>query len=444
MIHLKESDITFAANTVFDKDGRVFFWNRNVFRAISDNNAKLYVELLENSEFRSLFKKGLVKTSVADISLQGYNLVLEHEKITFVSYVTEWSGSMLKEAALLTLSLNKELLGLNLQLKDAHPWNILFEGCRPIYIDFSSIIPYRRNKRWFPLKEFWGKFYLPLLLMSYGCAREARSLLVDRKTLRGRNITRLDVLKVLIKRRKIRALLDFIVKVRPSSGNSPATLLGKLEQQVKKITIPLEKTSWSEYCDEEVDLSTLDSWMIKRKEAYYVLKKTQPKSLLDIGSNTGWFSKLAAQNGSKVIAFDNDEPSINKLFLNERARNLNILPLSMDFRFPTPSYGLGLRCKDATERFQTEMVFALAIVHHLVFKQHESFRTIADNLSSYTTRWLLVEFIPKEDKYVSEWYNENYSWYSLDNFIHELRIHFKEIETLPSNPEPRVLLLCTR
>lgn len=444
MIQLKEGDVSFAANDVLDKDGRVFFWNENVYRAISEKNAKLYAELLKKSEFQSLFKKGLVKTSLADVSLQGYNLVLEHEKVTFISYVTEWSGSMLKEAALLTLSLNKELLGFSLQLKDAHPWNILFEGCRPVYIDFSSIIPFRSIKRWFPLKEFWGKFYLPLLLMSYGCAREARSLLVDSKTLRGRNVTRLDLLNVLLKRRKIRALLDFIVKVRPSFRNNPATLLENLTELVQRITIPLEKTHWSEYCDEEVDLSTLDSWMIKRRESYYVLKKTQPKSLLDIGSNTGWFSKLAAQNGSKVIAFDNDEPSINKLFLNKGARNLNILPLSMDFRFPTPAYGLGLRCIDATVRFQTEMVFALAVVHHLVFKQHASFKTIADNLSSYTTRWLLVEFIPKEDKYVSKWYNENYSWYNLDNFIVALRNHFTEIETLPSNPEPRVILLCTR
>lgn len=444
MIQLKESDVTFAATDVLDKDGRVFYWNNNVYRAITEHKAKLYTEILGEKEFTDLFQKGLVETSIADIELQGYELVLRHEKITFISYVTEWSGSMLKEAALVTINLNRALIDLNLQLKDAHPWNMLFEGCHAVYIDFSSIIHKRQSRKWFPLEEFWGKFYLPLLLMSYGCAREARTLIVDQETLRGRNITRYDVFLVLIKRLKLREIITFLFELQPRPRNRPDLFLDKLKDRVERTTIPFERTHWSEYCDEEVDISTLDSWMTKRKETCFVLRRIQPKTLLDIGSNTGWFSKLAAQNGSKVIAFDNDEPSINKLFLNQGARSLSILPLAMDFRFPTPAYGLGLRCQDATKRFQAEMVLALAVVHHLVFKQKASFEIIANNLASYTTRWLLVEFIPKEDIYVSKWYNESYYWYTLDNFIVELRNHFKKLEFLKSNPEPRVLILCTR
>jgi len=444
MIRLEESDVTYASNDVLDKDGRVFYWKNNVYRAITQNNSQLYNELLGKKEFTDLFQKGLVETSIADIELQGYELVLEHKKIAFISYVTEWSGLMLKEAALVTINLSRALLDLNLQLKDAHPWNVLFEGCQPIYIDFSSIIRKRQSRNWFPLKEFWGKIYLPLLLMSYGCAREARTLLIDPATLRGRNITRYDVFMVLVKRLKIREVMTFLFEAQPWYRKRSGLFLDNLKHRIDKIIIPFEKTHWSEYCDEEVDISTLDSWMTKRKETYFVLRKTQPKTLLDIGSNTGWFSKLAAQNGAKVIAFDNDEPSINKLFFNEGARSLGILPLSMDFRFPTHAYGLGLRCQDATKRFQAEMVLALAVVHHLVFKQNTSFEIIASNLASYTTKWLLVEFIPKEDIYVSEWYNESFAWYTLENFLVELRNHFREMEVLPSNPEPRVLILCTR
>ena len=444
MIRLEESDVTFASNDVLDKDGRVFYWKNDVYRALTHNNSQLYIELLSNKEFTDLFQKGLVETSIADLELQEYELVLKHNKIAFISYVTEWSGSMLKEAALVTINLSRSLIDLNLQLKDAHPWNVLFEGCQPIYIDFSSIIRKRQSRKWFPLEEFWGKFYLPLLLMSYGCAREARTLLIDPETLRGRNVTRYDVLKVLVKRLKIWEVMTFLFEVQPRYSNRSSLFLDRLKHRIDKITIPFEKTHWSDYCDEEVDISTLDTWMTKRRETYFVITRTQPKTLLDIGSNTGWFSKLAAQNGVKVIAFDNDEPSINKLFSNEGARSLGILPLSMDFRFPTHAYGLGLRCQDATKRFQAEMVLALAVVHHLVFKQKASFETIASNLASYTTKWLLVEFIPKEDIYVSEWYNESFAWYTLENFIVELRNHFREIEVLPSNPEPRVLILCTR
>src|SRR5690606_17205378 len=110
------------------------------------------------------------------------------------------------------------------------------------------------------------------------------------------------------------------------------------------------------------------------------------------------------------IATDKDETCINKLYLDQNARLLDILPLAIDFRNPSPAYGIDLRCKAAVDRLKSEMVFALAIVHHLVFKQSLDFKTIIDNLSIYTTRWLLVEFIPRDDKYVREWYNETYSW----------------------------------
>jgi hypothetical protein len=332
---------------------------------------------------------------------------------------------------------------LNLQLKDAHPWNVLFNGCYAVYIDFSSIITKRPIKNWFPMNEFWGKFYLPLLLMSYSCSKEARTLLVDAKTLKGRDLTRWDVFKTLFRRKKLKEILKFIFDSRPIVWIRPKEILVKLKKRINSINITFERTNWSNYCDEEVDFSKFESWMTKRKETYFALKRVQPKTLIDIGSNTGWFSKLAALNGSSVIAIDNDEPSINKLFLNKNARTLKILPLSMDFRFPTTEYGLGLRCPNAISRFKSEMALALALVHHLVFKQNFNFEHITKMLAAYTSRWLLVEFIPRDDIYVSKWYNEKFSWYTLENFIIELKKHFNEVEILPSNPEPRVLLLCT-
>ena len=441
---LNETDITFAAQDVIDKEGRVFFWKGGVYRAIAKPNAALYKDLLSNAEFGLLFNRGLIDTSIADLELKGYDLILKHYRIPIISYVTEWSGSMIKDAALLTLDINMALLAFNLQIKDAHPWNVLFEGCKAVYIDFSSIIQKRHTRKWFPLQEFWGKFHLPLLLMSYGCPNEARSLLVDPLTLRGRNLTQLDIYKVLIKRGKWKEVLKFLIEFKPGHNSKPLVMLEKLRRRVEKVRLSPEKTRWSDYCDEEVDFTSYESWMIKRKETYQVLKRVQPKTVLDIGSNTGWFSKLAALGGSKVIAFDIDEPSINKLFNNQNAKILSILPLSMDFRKPTPAYGLGLRCQPAEARLKAELVLALAIVHHLVFTQKERFETIIGNLHKYSEKWLLVEFIPKEDIHVSKMYNDTFSWYTLENFISGLKKYYKEVEVLPSNPAPRVLLLCSK
>ncbi len=297
-----------------------------------------------------------------------------------------------------------------------------------------------RQRRIF--SEFVGTFVNPLILMSHGCAPEARALLVDWKTLRGRNVTNRDVRRTLLKHRRVRGLFGLLARQRIRQGPIRRRTLLSLRRLVNSIEIPIGTTRWSDYCAEEVDVSNVESWMVKRRTALEVLARTKPATLLDIGSNTGWFSKLAATNGARVTAFDVDEPSINKLYLNEEARRLGILPLSMDFRRPTPAYGLGLRCLPAKERFKAEMVFALAIVHHLVFSQKSSFKDIVDNLVQYPTRWLLVEFIPREDVHVARMYNDSFAWYTLDNFLAELRLHFSSVEVLPSNPEPRVLLLC--
>ena len=182
--------------------------------------------------------------------------------------------------------------------------------------------------------------------------------------------------------------------------------------------------------------------MVKRRVVNEIILRCKPKSLLDIGSNTGWFSKLAALNGINVIAFDLDETSINKLYQNNKLQNLKILPLAMNFVKPTPAYGISLRCIPAIERYKAEMVLGLAIMHHLVFKQKIDFETSIRIFKAFTNKWLVVEFIPKEDKYVSQWYNESFSWYTLDNFVTELQRHFSRVEVLPSNPDPRVLILC--
>lgn len=350
---------------------------------------------------------------------------------------------MLKDAALLTLDVAIELERLGLELHDGHPWNVLFEGCTPKFIDFGSICPKGTAGSSF-LPQFVETFLYPLLLMANGRAKQARSLLVNRRTRRGRHLTRRDVGWQLALGGSVGLLLRFVTgRYGPGTGGR-AAVLEDLRNIVSAIEVQLEQTAWSRYCDEEVDEEMRDQWMTKRKVAHGVLERLRPLTVLDIGSNTGWFSKLSALSGSRVVAFDVDEPSINRMYMNDEARRLSVLPLAMDFRRPTPAYGLNLRCPPAIERFKCDLVLGLAIVHHLVFKQNEDFDSIAEGLAEYSQRWLLVEFVPKEDRYVSEYFTENHDWYSLENFIGALERKFKTIEILPSSPHPRTLVLCVR
>ena len=94
--------------------------------------------------------------------------ILEHRRIAFASYPQEWPAVLLHEAATLTLDFCEELLPEGLGLKDATPYNILFENSRPILVDCLSI-----EKRapgdpiWLALGQFMRTFLNPLIAHHY-------------------------------------------------------------------------------------------------------------------------------------------------------------------------------------------------------------------------------------------------------------------------------------
>lgn len=441
---LEHHQVRFASKRAVDRNGRVFFWESGVYRAISPAMARVYADLIESKGFAMLVHAGLIATEIAPVRLIGFDLVLKHQRIPFTSYPTEWCGPMLKDAALLTLDMNLALMEMGYELQDAHPWNVLFDGCRPRFIDFGSIVARRSDKTWYAMQEFIGMFYNPLVLMSAGCADQARSLFVHPTWRIGKRVSKSEVSLTLLKAGKFKEFFANIFPNHPRRLSGIREALSFVRDQVSALEMPFDKTAWSDYCLEEVDVTQRDSWMVKRQSAFQAITRCAPATVLDVGANTGWFSKLAALHRSKVVATDVDETCISRLYLNREARALGILPLMMDARRPPQPYGIELRCPAATERLKCEMVIALAIIHHLVFKQKVRFEEFVSSLSALTTKWLLVEFIPREDKYVAKWYNDSFSWYTEEKFVKALKTQFRTVQKLPSNPEPRTIFLCER
>jgi hypothetical protein len=117
----------------------------------------------------------------------------------------------------------------------------------------------------------------------------------------------------------------------------------------------------------------------------------------------------------------------------------------MDFKHPSRAYGIFCeQLPSALERLRCSLGMALALVHHLVFKRCMRFEQIARGLSLFAADRALVEFVPREDRFVREWWSPRFSWYTLDGFVSAFRQEFRNVTILPSHPEPRVLLLCER
>ena len=86
---------------------------------------------------------------------------------------------MLKDAALTNIRLLTELARYRFTLKDAHPWNILFDAWKPVYVDISSIVSISDNTAWHGYDEFCRFYLYPLMLMAHGQDRIARRLLPE-------------------------------------------------------------------------------------------------------------------------------------------------------------------------------------------------------------------------------------------------------------------------
>jgi hypothetical protein len=415
---------------------RVFWWRGELYRAIPAHLAGHYRDLFSRGIFQSLMdQKLLVDTQPCDLQLPGCEMVLKHKAIRFVTYAPEWPGAMLKSAAELILTIAEQLLPLGLMLQDAHPYNVLFDGVGPVFVDIGSIVPLAKSGRWPASDEFRRFFIHPLKIIAAGHGHVARWLLHDYS--RGASAEDAAAL-----------CGQPAPQPLPSTAVIPAAdSLRSLRLELDAIQPVASRTEWSNYSAAPGSFpgfSPGPDWNQKHRTMHAILSKLKAADMLDIGANRGWFSQLAAHAGTQVLATDVDEQSLNLLHADTLANGLPIQPAFMDLANPFPGYGINNSgSAPALDRFQCDLVLALAVVHHVVARQYQPFELIVSALSALSRRWLVVEFIASEDEHVRRW-SPMPDWYTLENFKRELSRHFRTLEEFPSDLQHRVILLCEK
>ncbi|MFB3123196.1 MAG: SAM-dependent methyltransferase, partial [Candidatus Binatia bacterium] len=149
---------------LFVKDGVLY---RRIHRSYKDN----YEHLMQSGLYRILTERQLLipheEVGKPDYTTDGIYLDIKPKPIPFVSYPYEWSFSQLKQAALLTLEVQKESLLRGMTLKDASAYNVQFYEGKPIFIDTLSFEQHEEGKPWVGYKQFCEHFLAPLALTSY-------------------------------------------------------------------------------------------------------------------------------------------------------------------------------------------------------------------------------------------------------------------------------------
>ncbi len=185
-------------------------------------------------------------------------------------------------------------------------------------------------------------------------------------------------------------------------------------------------------------------WTSTQCVLHRLLTGLRPLTLLDVCSDTGWYAKLAALLDIQVVCWDSDLNRINQLYSYARDRKLPMLPLVMDFSKPTPARGLADHWSiAATERFRSELVLALGLLHREVTEHRLNFPQIIEGLAECSTRWVVLEFVAGDDSELTQMGLVHKTWYTLDHLVSAARKYFKSVESVLTT-KSRSLLLCEK
>jgi SAM-dependent methyltransferase len=229
-----------------------------------------------------------------------------------------------------------------------------------------------------------------------------------------------------------------------------------LVRRIESLDVIPRRAEWSGYYSGQNELPVYDGRMDtldvirkatpKHATIDMLLNRISPSTVLDIGCNRGLFAQLAALRGARVVGIDTDEFALDQMYRDSVSLNTNVLPLFINAVAPAEAVGFReIPFPSVMERLRSDCVLCLALIHHLVFKETRmTFPHIAKMLSSYSKKYVILEFIPREDNHLKQFCTDEIDWYSLDNLRSALSVHFREVEIFESFPSPRVLLLCEK
>lgn len=394
-----------------DPSGFVFRYDGKWHRQVNNGYRGDYLQLTGSGLYDQLTAKGLLlpHTEIPEnyTGSDDWFKTLLPEQLAFISLPDEWSPAQLKDAALCTLSITRISIEHDMILKDATPRNIQFPNGRPVLIDSLSFERYDPVRPWVAYRQFCECFLYPLFLHHYlgmGTHRivsawpEGIPAGITARMLPFRSRMRLGAwLHVFLPATVSR-------KVRPDAP-APAFsktrllhVLSNLEDTVRRLGSPPSRDpgGWSGYYDKGI----LSKAYLQEKQRLFtaLIDSIDVGSALDLGANDGHFSLLLAEKNIPVIAAEGDWRCVQTLYCGLR-KEQPVQALCVDIANPTPAAGFDHRERSSfSDRAVSDLVVALALIHHLVLGRNIPLPMVAGYLARLTRHWLIAEFVPLNDE----------------------------------------------
>ena len=409
-----------------DPAGTLYRFPDRILRAVQPAYFKDLQDFLATSAARDASEDGrLVRSAPVPPSeypeLDASHL-WEHERIPFPSFPYEWPAEMLHAAARLTLDLAEAALQEGFGLKDATPYNVLFRGARPVFVDVLSFE--RRDpldSTWMAYAQFVRTFLLPLMASRYFGLPLDQILTGQRDGIEPETMYRwagpwrklappflgLVTIPKWLGGSKGGSTPDYHRKPATSPEQARFVMSGLLRscrRQLNSLSPARKDSNWSGYLDHK---SLYSNAQLAQKEAFVqgALDLVRPRTVLDVGANEGRFSMLAARSGASrsgtsVVALDSDATVTGTAWRAASDAHLDVLPLVVDLTRPTPAVGWrNQECASFLDRARGgfDLVMMLAVVHHMLVTERiplEDLLALADELSR---QYVLIEFVAAPD-----------------------------------------------
>ena len=439
-----------------DPAGFLFYSEGVLYRQVNVSYKEDYDLLNSSGLYQHLLQRRLiVPHQEVEINLtqttQWYK-TLQPELLPFISYPCEWSFDMLKDAALLTLDLTAEAMRFGMMMKDASAYNLQWHEGRMTLIDTLSFEKYDATKPWVAYRQFCEQFYAPLTLMHYTKTAMPQLLLaypegvplaVASGLLPFRSKWNLNTYLHIHLQQKLETKAGPGGEKKNFTATKLKNILRGLKESIQSFNLQNRSGVWSGYYEEAANRH--DYLAIKKAVIENWVYKLPVKRAVDLGANEGEFSELLWKKNIFTISSDFDHYSINRLYHRAKKEAINnVQPLVIDLSNPTPAFGVNnVERSSFISRCQTDLVMALALIHHLAIGKNMPFSTIAD-LFRKLGRYLLIEFVPKEDEKIRIMLQHRadvFPEYNIEQFLKEFTKHYRLLDQKELGNSGRTLFL---
>jgi len=404
-----------------DPSGHVFRRDGILLRQVNRGYASEYDQLMGSGLYerlthqRWLIPHEEIETAGSEDDAAHFK-TLRPEPVDFISYPYEWCFSQLRDAALLTLRIQREALAHDMTLRDASAYNVQFHRGSPVFIDTLSFGHYTDGEPWVGYRQFCQHFLAPLALMSRRDVRLQQLLishidgipldlavsLLPRSSWLNLGLTMHLWMHARFQRRFEAAGSGASTPppARKLTRSAQLNMLQALEGTVRKLDWQPEGTEWADYGNaDSYDEAALD---FKQGVVQQMLAAIGPKTVWDLGANTGRYSRIASLAGARVCSFDVDPACVELNYRQARKeQDEMLLPLRLDLVNPSPGIGWSNRERATlAERSNADAILALALIHHLAISNNVPLSDLSQFFARLAPQ-LVVEFVPKSDPKVA-------------------------------------------